>query len=142
MQAKGVEIVLPTDVIVADKFAPDANTQVVDVNAIPDGWMVSSPACLAAAKWLRRPRPAAGAAADAIAAGSLRPPCEHAFVRKPALMHARAHASPPLPRATGSGHRPQVDRPAEGHPEGRQDRDLERPHGRCVPAQIMHSVVC
>ncbi|PSC75820.1 phosphoglycerate kinase isoform B [Micractinium conductrix] len=38
-KAKGVEIVLPTDVIVADKFAPDANTQVVDVNAIPDGWM-------------------------------------------------------------------------------------------------------
>jgi len=33
--------VLPTDVIVADKFAPDANTQVVDVTAIPDGWMVS-----------------------------------------------------------------------------------------------------
>ncbi|KAI3433858.1 hypothetical protein D9Q98_003661 [Chlorella vulgaris] len=38
-KAMGVEIVLPTDVIVADKFAPDANTQVVDVNAIPDGWM-------------------------------------------------------------------------------------------------------
>ena len=40
-QAKGVEFVLPTDVVVADKFAPDANTQVVDVTAIPDGWMVS-----------------------------------------------------------------------------------------------------
>ncbi|KAL4437111.1 hypothetical protein ABPG75_004250 [Micractinium tetrahymenae] len=38
-KAKGVEFVLPTDVIVADKFAPDANTQVVDVTAIPDGWM-------------------------------------------------------------------------------------------------------
>ena len=41
LQAKGVEFVLPTDVVVADKFAPDAATQVVDVNAIPDGWMVS-----------------------------------------------------------------------------------------------------
>ncbi|EFN59289.1 hypothetical protein CHLNCDRAFT_48457 [Chlorella variabilis] len=38
-KAKGVEFVLPTDVIVADKFAPDAATQVVDVTAIPDGWM-------------------------------------------------------------------------------------------------------
>jgi len=36
---KGVELILPTDVIVADKFAPDANTQVVPVTAIPDGWM-------------------------------------------------------------------------------------------------------
>ena len=43
LQAKGVEFVLPTDVVVADKFAPDANTQVVDVTAIPDGWMVSVP---------------------------------------------------------------------------------------------------
>jgi 3-phosphoglycerate kinase len=38
-KAKGVELVLPVDVIVADKFAPDAATQVVDVSAIPDGWM-------------------------------------------------------------------------------------------------------
>lgn len=38
-KAKGVEFVLPTDVVVADKFAPDAATQTVDVNAIPDGWM-------------------------------------------------------------------------------------------------------
>jgi len=36
---KGVELILPTDVIVADKFAPDANTQVVPVTEIPDGWM-------------------------------------------------------------------------------------------------------
>jgi 3-phosphoglycerate kinase len=35
----GVEFILPVDVIVADKFAPDANTQVVDVENIPDGWM-------------------------------------------------------------------------------------------------------
>merc|ERR1719230_87910 len=36
---KGVELILPTDVVVADKFAPDANTQVVPATEIPDGWM-------------------------------------------------------------------------------------------------------
>ncbi|MEL6352238.1 MAG: phosphoglycerate kinase [Cyanobacteria bacterium J06627_28] len=36
---KGVDFLLPTDVIVADKFAADANTQTVSVDAIPDGWM-------------------------------------------------------------------------------------------------------
>ncbi|EDX86589.1 phosphoglycerate kinase [Synechococcus sp. PCC 7335] len=36
---KGVEFLLPTDVIVADKFAADANTQTVSVENIPDGWM-------------------------------------------------------------------------------------------------------
>jgi phosphoglycerate kinase len=36
---KGVELLLPTDVVVADKFAPDANAQTVDINNIPDGWM-------------------------------------------------------------------------------------------------------
>ncbi|MGB3789371.1 MAG: phosphoglycerate kinase, partial [Phormidesmis sp.] len=36
---KGVEFLLPTDVIVADKFAADANTQTVSVDSIPDGWM-------------------------------------------------------------------------------------------------------
>ncbi|BAQ61019.1 phosphoglycerate kinase [Geminocystis sp. NIES-3708] len=36
---KGVEFLLPTDVILADNFAPDANTQTVDINSIPDGWM-------------------------------------------------------------------------------------------------------
>lgn len=35
---KGVKLFLASDVVVADKFAPDANTQIVDVNAIPDGW--------------------------------------------------------------------------------------------------------
>jgi phosphoglycerate kinase len=34
----GVEIVLPVDVVVADAFSADAATQVVDANAIPDGW--------------------------------------------------------------------------------------------------------
>ncbi|MEB3228987.1 MAG: phosphoglycerate kinase [Synechocystis sp.] len=36
---KGVEFLLPTDVVVADNFAPDANAQTVSINAIPDGWM-------------------------------------------------------------------------------------------------------
>mgnify|MGYP001028073936 CR=1 FL=1 len=36
---KGVEFLLPTDVVVADKFAADANTQIVSVDDIPDGWM-------------------------------------------------------------------------------------------------------
>ncbi|MEM6869299.1 MAG: phosphoglycerate kinase, partial [Cyanobacteria bacterium P01_C01_bin.121] len=36
---KGVEFLLPTDVVVADKFAADANTQTVSVDSIPDGWM-------------------------------------------------------------------------------------------------------
>jgi len=35
----GKEILLPVDIIVADAFAPDANTQVVAFDAIPDGWM-------------------------------------------------------------------------------------------------------
>ena len=36
---KGVELLLPTDVVLADNFAPDANSQTVSVDAIPDGWM-------------------------------------------------------------------------------------------------------
>lgn len=36
---KGVKIILPTDVVLADKFDAEANTQVVSVEAIPDGWM-------------------------------------------------------------------------------------------------------
>jgi phosphoglycerate kinase len=35
---KGVQIHIPVDVIAADKFANDANIQVVDVKQIPDGW--------------------------------------------------------------------------------------------------------
>ena len=34
-----VEIVLPTDIVVADSFAADANTQIVSADSIPDGWM-------------------------------------------------------------------------------------------------------
>jgi len=38
-QKLNVEIVLPTDIVVADAFAADANTQVVSAENIPDGWM-------------------------------------------------------------------------------------------------------
>ena len=38
-EANGVEIVVPIDVVIADAFAADANTQIVDADAIPDGWM-------------------------------------------------------------------------------------------------------
>ena len=36
--AKGVQVHLPVDVLAADDFNKDANTQVSDVFAIPDGW--------------------------------------------------------------------------------------------------------
>ena len=38
-EAKGVELILPKDIVIADNFAPDANTQVVKAEEIPDGWM-------------------------------------------------------------------------------------------------------
>lgn len=34
----GVQLVLPVDFVVADAFAPDANTQIVASDSIPDGW--------------------------------------------------------------------------------------------------------
>ena len=37
-KANGVNLVLGTDCIAADKFANDANTQVCPANAIPEGW--------------------------------------------------------------------------------------------------------
>ena len=36
-KAKGVKLVFPVDYVAADKFAPDANTQIVGED-IPDGW--------------------------------------------------------------------------------------------------------
>jgi phosphoglycerate kinase len=36
---KGVQFLLPTDVVLADKFSAEANTQIVAAEAIPDGWM-------------------------------------------------------------------------------------------------------
>jgi phosphoglycerate kinase len=38
-KAKGVSIHLPSDSVIADNFAADANTQNCASNAIPDGWM-------------------------------------------------------------------------------------------------------
>jgi phosphoglycerate kinase len=37
-EAKNVKVYLPVDVLAADDFSADANTQFVDVNEIPDGW--------------------------------------------------------------------------------------------------------
>ncbi len=36
---RGVQLLLPTDVVVADNFKPDANAQTVSIDQIPDGWM-------------------------------------------------------------------------------------------------------
>ena len=38
--AHGTKLLLPTDAVVADAFAADANTQVVPVTAIPAGWRI------------------------------------------------------------------------------------------------------
>ncbi len=35
---KGVKLLLPVDTVIADKFAPDANSQVVKAGQIPEGW--------------------------------------------------------------------------------------------------------
>jgi phosphoglycerate kinase len=38
-KAKGVQLLLPVDVVVADNFDANANAQTVDISSIPDGWM-------------------------------------------------------------------------------------------------------
>lgn len=38
-EEKGVKVVLPLDVVIADKFAADANTKRVPVDQVPEGWM-------------------------------------------------------------------------------------------------------
>ncbi len=38
-QEKGVDFLLPSDVVLADNFAPDANAKTVSVDSIEDGWM-------------------------------------------------------------------------------------------------------
>jgi len=38
MDKSADKLILPVDAVIADKFDADANTQVVDVNAIPAGW--------------------------------------------------------------------------------------------------------
>jgi len=37
-ESKGVKVHLPIDVVAADAFSNDANTQFVDIKEIPDGW--------------------------------------------------------------------------------------------------------
>ena len=44
--ARGVQLLLPQDVVVASRFAADAPSRVVAADAIPDGWMVRRPAAL------------------------------------------------------------------------------------------------
>ncbi|MFY0544432.1 phosphoglycerate kinase [Brevibacillus sp. H7] len=36
---RGVQLFMPVDVVVADRFAADAEKQIVSVDTIPDGWM-------------------------------------------------------------------------------------------------------
>ena len=38
-KAKGVKLYIPTDAVIADNFANDANKQESNINNIPDGWM-------------------------------------------------------------------------------------------------------
>lgn len=38
-KAKGVQLYIPVDTVIADKFANDANRQTVEISEIPDGWM-------------------------------------------------------------------------------------------------------
>lgn len=38
-KSKNVDLILPIDSVIADKFAADANTQAANNNAIPNGWM-------------------------------------------------------------------------------------------------------
>lgn len=38
-KAKGVNIYIPVDAVVADNFSNEANKQTVNINNIPDGWM-------------------------------------------------------------------------------------------------------
>src|SRR5688572_5377868 len=38
-KSKGVNLCIPVDAVIADKFANDAQKNEVDINNIPDGWM-------------------------------------------------------------------------------------------------------
>merc|ERR1712084_170004 len=38
-EKEGKQIILPSDIVVADSFSPDAETQIVSSEEIPDGWM-------------------------------------------------------------------------------------------------------
>lgn len=52
---KGVQLVLATDTVIANRFAEDADTQVCPSNAIPDNWMgmdIGPDSCLLFAKYI------------------------------------------------------------------------------------------
>lgn len=56
-KAKGVNIHLPVDSIIADKFAADANTELANNTSIPDGWMgldIGTEACTAFSEVITR----------------------------------------------------------------------------------------
>tara|TARA_Y100001968_G_C19439748_1_gene761850 strand:+ start:1550 stop:2755 length:1206 start_codon:yes stop_codon:yes gene_type:complete len=36
---KGVQLLLPSDVVLADDFSPNSNSKIVDINSINEGWM-------------------------------------------------------------------------------------------------------
>ena len=38
-KSKGVELLLPTDVVLADEFSPDANSKISQIDAISGNWM-------------------------------------------------------------------------------------------------------
>ena len=38
LEKSGDQLILPVDAVVADKFDPEANTQIVDVDKVPPGW--------------------------------------------------------------------------------------------------------
>ncbi len=38
-KAKGVNLYIPTDAVIADNFSNDANKKTIAINSIPDGWM-------------------------------------------------------------------------------------------------------
>ncbi len=38
-KAKGVEFLLPNDIVLANNFSPDADSQVAKIDSIPEGWM-------------------------------------------------------------------------------------------------------
>lgn len=39
-EENGVNLILPIDVVIADEFKEDANSRVVDIDSIPEGWQV------------------------------------------------------------------------------------------------------
>lgn len=39
-QGRGVKLLLPSDVVVADAFSAEANTQVLSIDDVPDGWRI------------------------------------------------------------------------------------------------------